>query len=58
MTEVLIHPLVQLLPWLMQKHVEGVYPFDRLIKVYDFKDYETAIRDAQSGKTIKVVLKW
>jgi aryl-alcohol dehydrogenase len=31
----------------------GKFPFDRLEKIYDFKDINRAIRDATRGDTIK-----
>jgi aryl-alcohol dehydrogenase len=34
----------------------GQFPFDRLIKKYDFEDINEAIEDSEKGKTIKAVL--
>lgn len=42
----------------MRLHAEGKFPLEKLIKYYDVKDYEQAIEDAHSGKTIKPVLRW
>ena len=35
----------------------GKFPFDRLIRFYDFKDINGAMDDARSGRTIKPVLR-
>jgi aryl-alcohol dehydrogenase len=34
----------------------GQFPFDKLIKMYDFDDINQASADSLSGKTIKPVL--
>ena len=44
------------IPKLMAFHLNGSFPFDRLIKFYDFNDINTAAEDSLSGKTIKPVL--
>ncbi|KAK5652312.1 hypothetical protein OQA88_10662 [Cercophora sp. LCS_1] len=48
----------QFIPELMRLHAEGKFPLEKFIKYYDVKDYEQAIEDAHSGKTIKPVLTW
>jgi aryl-alcohol dehydrogenase len=35
----------------------GMFPFDRLVKFYDFSEINKAIADAKSGDTIKPVLR-
>lgn len=45
------------IPMLLRLYLKGRFPFDRLIKFYDFKDINRAIRDAKSGKTVKPVLR-
>jgi aryl-alcohol dehydrogenase len=35
----------------------GRFPFDRLVKFYDFKEINKAIADSQKGKTVKPVLR-
>ena len=35
----------------------GQFPFDRLIKFYDFREINQAIADAKRGDTIKPVLR-
>lgn len=42
----------------MEMHAQGKFPLERLIEYYDVKDYEKAVEDAKSGKTIKPVLTW
>jgi aryl-alcohol dehydrogenase len=42
----------------MELYREGKFPVDRLCKVYQAKDINQAIEDAESGKTIKPVLVW
>ncbi|MET1026368.1 MAG: NAD(P)-dependent alcohol dehydrogenase [Dongiaceae bacterium] len=44
------------IPKLIKLWRDGRFPFERLIKVYDFADINQAIADAKSGKTIKPVL--
>ncbi len=46
------------IPKLIRFYRKGQFPFDRLIKFYDFRDINRAIRDARSGKTIKPVLRF
>ncbi len=45
------------IPKLIRLYQKGLFPFDRLIKFYDFRDINRAIRDAKNGKTIKPVLR-
>jgi len=45
------------IPELIAHYKAGRFPFDRLIKYYDFDDIETAVADGLSGKTIKAVLR-
>ena len=42
----------------MDEHAKGNYPFDVLITYYDVRDYQNAIDDVTSGKTLKAVLVW
>jgi len=44
------------IPHLIRLHRDGRFPFDRLVKFYDFRDINQAIADSKSGKTIKPVL--
>ncbi len=45
------------IPKLIEYYKKGQFPFDRLIKFYDFKDINQAFADSHSGKVIKAVLK-
>ena len=43
---------------LLAAHKEGRFPIEKLIKTYDWRKYETAIKDSQSGAAIKAILLW
>ncbi|OOP73865.1 NAD(P)-dependent alcohol dehydrogenase [Clostridium beijerinckii] len=45
------------IPKLIQYYKEGKFPFDKLIKFYDFEDINKAFEDSHNGKVIKAVLK-
>ncbi|MCM2349410.1 MAG: NAD(P)-dependent alcohol dehydrogenase [Bacteriovoracaceae bacterium] len=45
------------IPQLIDYFKAGKFPFDKLIKFYDFKNIEQAFEDSKSGKTIKPVLR-
>jgi aryl-alcohol dehydrogenase len=45
------------IPKLIELYQTGQFPFDRLIKFYDFNDINQAIADAKRGDTIKPVLR-
>jgi aryl-alcohol dehydrogenase len=45
------------IPRLIELYQEGLFPFDRLEKFYDFNDINRAIADAKRGDTIKPVLR-
>jgi aryl-alcohol dehydrogenase len=44
------------LPQLLDWHEQGLFPYDRLITTYDFRDIDQAFADAASGKVVKPVL--
>jgi aryl-alcohol dehydrogenase len=44
------------IPKLIKLYQSGRFPFDRLLKFYDFKDINKAMKDSISGRTIKPVL--
>lgn len=46
-----------LIPALLKLNKLGRFPFDELIKVYEFGELDQAIEDSKSGATIKPVLK-
>ncbi len=45
------------IPKLIALYRAGGFPFDRLVKFYDFSEINRAIADARAGKTIKPVLR-
>jgi aryl-alcohol dehydrogenase len=45
------------IPKLLEYYKKGMFPFDRLITYYDFKDIAQAFEDTHKGKVIKAVLK-
>jgi aryl-alcohol dehydrogenase len=45
------------IPKMIAFYEAGQFPFDRLIKFYDFRDINRAIADAKRGDTIKPVLR-
>ncbi|CAG1066389.1 aryl-alcohol dehydrogenase [uncultured bacterium] len=45
------------IPKLIRLYKEGLFPFDRLVKFYDFRDINKAITASKSGRVIKPVLK-
>ena len=45
------------IPELIEYYKAGKFPFDKIIKFYDFKDINQAIEDSHTGKVIKAVLK-
>lgn len=44
------------IPELIELYQAGEFPFDRLVKFYEFSDINRAIADAKNGDTIKPVL--
>ena len=44
------------IPTLMEMHLKGLFPFDKLVEFYDFADINQAEADSISGKTIKPIL--
>jgi aryl-alcohol dehydrogenase len=44
------------IPKLIKLYQSGKFPFDRLVRFYDFKDINRAMKDSRNGKTIKPVL--
>jgi aryl-alcohol dehydrogenase len=44
------------IPQLVDFHMQGKFPFDRLIRYYPFDDIEQAFHDSETGATIKPIL--
>ena len=45
------------IPELVEYYRQGRFPFDKLVKCYDFEDINQAFEDSRTGKTIKPVVK-
>lgn len=45
------------IPMLIEYHLQGRFPFDKLIKFYPFEKIAEAFHDSETGKTIKPVLR-
>jgi aryl-alcohol dehydrogenase len=45
------------IPKLIDLYRSGRFPFDRLIRFYDFAEINEAVEDIKKGQTIKAVLK-
>lgn len=45
------------IPQLVEYYKSGKFPFDKLVKFYDFNDINQAFEDSKSGVTIKPILK-
>jgi aryl-alcohol dehydrogenase len=45
------------IPQLIELYLQGKFPFDRLVKYYDFSDINRAVEDSESGSTVKPILK-
>jgi len=46
------------IPQLIDLYRAGRFPFDRLVRFYDFREINQAIADAKQGRTIKPVLRF
>jgi aryl-alcohol dehydrogenase len=42
---------------LLELYRQGRFPFDKLVRFYDFDDINQAVADAQSGLTVKPILR-
>lgn len=45
------------IPRLLELYRQGRFPFDKLVRFYDFDDINQAVADAQSGLTVKPILR-
>lgn len=45
------------IPLLVEYYKNGMFPFDKLIKLYDFADINQAFEDSKNGLTIKPIVK-
>ncbi|MBF0672687.1 MAG: NAD(P)-dependent alcohol dehydrogenase [Salinibacterium sp.] len=47
----------QLIPALVELYTQGRFPFDKLVKYYEFDQIEQALADSKSGEVIKPILR-
>lgn len=45
------------IPQLIDYYKQGRFPFDKLVKMYDFEEINDAFKDSEEGTTIKPILK-
>ncbi|RMI32447.1 NAD(P)-dependent alcohol dehydrogenase [Streptomyces triticirhizae] len=45
-----------LIPQLMDLHAAGRFPFEKLVRTYAFDDIAAAVKDSESGETVKPIL--
>jgi aryl-alcohol dehydrogenase len=45
------------IPRLIDLYQKGLFPFDKLIRFYDFEDINQAVEDSEKGTTIKAVVR-
>lgn len=45
------------IPRLIELYKSGLFPFDKLVKFYDFEDFEKAVEDSENGSTIKAIIR-
>jgi aryl-alcohol dehydrogenase len=45
------------IPKMINMHLDGQFPFDKLIKFYSFDQINEAVKDSEEGRTIKSVLR-
>lgn len=46
------------IPQLVKMQKEGDFPVEKIVKVYDYKDMERALRDLHDGTVVKPVIQW
>lgn len=46
-----------LIPQLIGLYKNGLFPFDRLVRFYDFEDINQAVSDTESGVTLKAIIR-
>jgi aryl-alcohol dehydrogenase len=44
-------------PQLIELYRSGDFPFDRLVRFYEFEDINQAVADTRSGATVKPILR-
>ena len=46
-----------LIPRMIALFMKGLFPFDRLIRFYDFEEINQAVSDSEQGETLKAILR-
>jgi aryl-alcohol dehydrogenase len=46
-----------LIPQLLDLHMQGRFPFDRLVRFYDFDQINQAAADTESGAVVKPIIR-
>lgn len=47
-----------MIPFLMEQYSKGNFPLEELVTCYPIQEYASAIKDMETGKTLKGVLVW
>ena len=45
------------IPQLISLYKQGLFPFDKLIKLYNFEDINQAVKESEMGLTIKPIVR-
>lgn len=48
----------EFIPKLVEMQRAGDFPVDKIVKVYDYKDFEKALHDLHEGTVVKPVIQW
>lgn len=46
------------IPKLVQMQKEGNFPVEKIVKIYDYKDFDKALHDLHEGAVVKPVIQW
>ena len=46
------------IPRLVEMQRQGDFPVEKIVKVYDYKDFGKALEDLHHGTTVKPVIQW
>lgn len=46
------------IPKLVQMQKEGDFPVEKIVTIYDYKDFDKALHDLHEGKVVKPVIQW
>lgn len=48
----------EFVPKMLEWYLEGKFPLDKIVRQYPVEDFETALADMKSGKTVKAVFRY